>query len=97
MTHTVPLINKMVATPRVANDTDALVVFVPAMYDEVGLVVIVMLPVVLLKMDTTSPVANVLFGTTIEPLVPTPINLPTSVVTSVYEVVLSDPDCGMLR
>ena len=58
MTQTVPLINKIVATPRVANDTDALVVFVPAMYDEVGLVVIVMLPVVLLKMDTTSPVAN---------------------------------------
>jgi hypothetical protein len=42
--------------------------------------VIVMLPVVLLKIEITSPAANVLFGIVIDPLVPTPTNLPTSVV-----------------
>jgi len=53
-----------------------------------------MLPVVLLKIDTMSPAANVEFGIVIDPLVPTPTNSPMSVSANVYDVVLSEPDCG---
>ena len=94
-TQTVPLINKIVATPLVASVIVSLSVFVPAMYAVVIEQVMVILPVVLLKIEITSPAANVLFGIVIDPLVPTPTNLPTSVVANEYEVVLSDPDCGM--
>lgn len=82
-TQTVPLINRIVATPRVASVSVSLSVFVPAMYAVVMDMVSVTLPVVLLKIVMTSPAANVLFGTVILPLAPTPINLPTSVVTRV--------------
>ena len=59
--------------------------------------VIVMLPVVLLKIDTASPAAKVASGIVIDPPDPTPTNSPMSPKARVYEVVLSDPDCGMLR
>ena len=59
--------------------------------------VIVMLPVVLLKIDTASPAAKVELGIVIDPPVPTPTNSPMSPKARVYEVVLSEPDCGMLR
>ena len=60
-----------------------MVVLLPAIYVEVGFVVIVTAAVVLLNNETTSPLANVLFGTVIKPPVPMPMNLPTSVVASV--------------
>jgi hypothetical protein len=57
--------------------------------------VIVTSPVVLLKIEMTSPAAKVELGIVIDPLAPTSMNLPTSPVTKVYEVVLAEPDCGM--
>jgi hypothetical protein len=71
MTQTVPLINKMVHTPLVAKVTVALSVSVPAMYAVVIVQVMVMLPVVLLKIDTASPVANVASGMVTDPPEPT--------------------------
>jgi hypothetical protein len=56
-----------------------------------------MLPVVLLKIDTASPAAKVELGIVIDPPDPTPTNSPISPVAKVYEVVLSDPDCGMFK
>jgi hypothetical protein len=94
-TQTVPLINNTVATPLVANVIVALSVFVPAMYAVVIEQVIVILPDVLLNIETISPAANVASGIVIDPLVPTPTNSPMSVVASEYELVLSDPDCGI--
>jgi hypothetical protein len=57
----------------------------------------VILPVVLLKIETISPAANVEFGIVIDPLVPTPTNSPISPVVKVYDVVLSEPDCGTFK
>jgi hypothetical protein len=54
-----------------------------------------MLPEVLLKIEMTSPAAKVELGIVIEPLAPTSMNLPTSPVAKIYEVVLAEPDCGM--
>ena len=54
-------------------------------------------PLVLLNTDTTSPNANVASGMVTEPPDPTSINSPTSPVASEYEVVLADPERGMLR
>jgi hypothetical protein len=89
--------NNIVATPRVAKVTDALSVSVPEIYAVVMEHVIVMPAVVLLKTVIASPVANIAFGITILPPLPTPTNLPTSEVASVYEPVLSDPDCATVE
>jgi hypothetical protein len=71
ITQTVPLINKMVATPRVAKVTDDLSESVPAMYAVVIVQVIVMLPEVLLKTLIALPSENVASGMVIEPPEPT--------------------------
>jgi len=83
MTQTVLLINRIVATPRVAKVTLALSESVPAMYAVVIVQVIVTLPVVLLNTETTSPVANVASGIVTDPPEPTLINSPISAVVSV--------------
>jgi hypothetical protein len=95
ITQTVPLINRMVATPRVAKATDALSEFAPAMYAVVIVQVIVMLPEVLLKMLIALPSENVASGIVIDPPEPTCTYLPTSPVASVYEPVFV-PTAGML-
>jgi hypothetical protein len=83
MTQTVPEINRIVATPRVSKLTVALSASVPAMYAVVIVQVIVIAPVVLLNIEIASPAAKVASGIVIEPLVPTPINSPTSDVAKV--------------
>jgi hypothetical protein len=94
MTHTLDVppvpavpINKMVATPRVANDTEALSLSVPAIYAVVIEHVIVKLPLVLLYSDTTSPALNVLSGIVIP--ADNEITLPTSLVATVVVVELT--------
>ena len=77
------LINKTVATPRVANVTEALSESVPDKYAVVIVRLIVTLPVVLLKIDTASPAENTLFGTSIAPPDPTVTNSPISVIANV--------------
>ena len=69
---------------------------VPEMYAVVIEQVMVMLPLVLLKIETMSPSAKVASGMTIAPLVPTCTYLPMSVVASVYEAVLV-PTAGTFR
>ena len=82
ITQTVPLINKIVQMPRVAKATSGSSVLTPAIYAVVIVQVIVMSPVVLLKIETTSPAAKVELGISIEPLAPTSMNLPTSPVAN---------------
>jgi hypothetical protein len=86
--------NNTVATPAAAKVIVALSVNVPAMYAVVIEQVIVAVLAVLLNMVTTSPAANVASGITIAPLAPSKMYSPTSVVASVYEAVLEEPDCG---
>ena len=83
ITQTVPEINNIVATPRVARETLALSVSVPAIYAVVIVQVIVIAPVVLLKIETTSPSAKVASGIVMLPPEPTCTYLPTSPVASV--------------
>jgi hypothetical protein len=54
--------------------------------------VIVMSPVVLLNKEIAFPALKVASGIVIEPLEPTSINEPKSLVVSVYELVLALPD-----
>jgi hypothetical protein len=81
--------------PLVAKATSGSSALRPAIYAVVIVQVIVMSPVVLLKIEMTSPAAKVELGIVIEPLAPTSMNLPTSPVAKIYEVVLAEPDCGM--
>jgi hypothetical protein len=67
ITQTVLEINKTEATPRVARETDALSVSVPAMYAVVIEQVTLTAALVLLKSETTSPLVNVASGIVIEP------------------------------
>ena len=75
--------NNTVATPRVANVTEALSLSVPERYAVVMVRLIVTLPEVLLKIDTASPAENTSFGTSIAPLVLTVTNSPISVIANV--------------
>jgi len=75
--------NKTVAIPRVASVIVALSASVPLMYAVVTEQVRVMLPLVLLKIETASPVAKVASGIVMLPPDPTWIYVPTSVVTNV--------------
>jgi hypothetical protein len=95
MTQTVPLINRMVATPLVAKVTDDLSESVPAIYAVVIEQVIVMSPDVLLKILIALPSENVALGIVIDPPEPTCTYLPTSPVANVYEPVFV-PTAGML-
>lgn len=88
MIQRVPLRNKMLATPLVANDTVALSVSVPAMYASVIVQVMVIAAEWLLAITTTSPSENVELGMVIEPPDPTCTYLPTSPVANVYDPVL---------
>ena len=82
-TQTVPLINRTLQIPLVASVIEDSSVLVPPMYAVVIEQVNVIFPVVLLKIKTTSPVENVELGMVIEPLDPTSISSPISVVASV--------------